>query len=148
MHRGGESPKCRCKAEDEFCGGPMSTSLNLVERGTDTGRSAMDRLLSPRSIAMIGASNHAYRIGGLIFATVSTLLFVPVVYAAVHRRFASLNHAMARDYASGAVSAQAFCDFYIGTLAGRRADEWQYWHGMPLSPACSLCENAIGCLGA
>ncbi len=46
----------------------MSTSLNLVERGTDTGRSAMDRLLSPRSIAMIGASNHAYRIGGLIFA--------------------------------------------------------------------------------
>ena len=39
--------------------------------------------------------------------------------------FASLNHAMARDYASGAVSAQAFCDFYIGTLAGRRADEWQ-----------------------
>lgn len=39
--------------------------------------------------------------------------------------FASLNQAMARDYASGAVSAQAFCDFYIGTLAGRRADEWQ-----------------------
>ena len=27
-------------------------------------------------------------IGGLLFATVSTLLFVPVVYAAVHRRFA------------------------------------------------------------
>jgi len=32
-------------------------------------------------------------IGGLLFATVSTLLFVPVVYAAVHRRFASLGHA-------------------------------------------------------
>jgi multidrug efflux pump subunit AcrB len=31
-------------------------------------------------------------IGGLLFATVSTLLFVPVVYAAVHRRFA-LRHA-------------------------------------------------------
>ena len=31
-------------------------------------------------------------IGGLLFATVSTLLFVPVVYAAVHRRFASLGH--------------------------------------------------------
>jgi hypothetical protein len=27
-------------------------------------------------------------IGGLLFATVSTLLFVPVVYAGVHRRFA------------------------------------------------------------
>ena len=38
--------------------------------------------------------------------------------------FASLNRAMARDYAAGEVSAQAFCDFYIGTLAGRSADEW------------------------
>lgn len=38
--------------------------------------------------------------------------------------FESLNRAMARDYAAGAVSAQAFCDFYIGTLAGRSADEW------------------------
>jgi HAD superfamily hydrolase (TIGR01490 family) len=39
--------------------------------------------------------------------------------------FASLNRAMARDYAAGEVSAQAFCDFYIGTLAGRSAGEWQ-----------------------
>ena len=39
--------------------------------------------------------------------------------------FASQNRAMARDYAAGEVSAQAFCNFYIGTLAGRRADEWQ-----------------------
>ena len=39
--------------------------------------------------------------------------------------FGSLNRAMAHDYAAGAVSAQAFCDFYIGTLAGRSADEWQ-----------------------
>lgn len=46
----------------------MPTSLNLVERGTDAGRGGMERLLSPRSIAMIGASNNAYRIGGLIFA--------------------------------------------------------------------------------
>lgn len=30
--------------------------------------SAMDRLLSPRSIALIGASNTAHRIGGLLFA--------------------------------------------------------------------------------
>jgi HAD superfamily hydrolase (TIGR01490 family) len=39
--------------------------------------------------------------------------------------FASRNRAMARDYADGQVSAQAFCDFYIGTLAGRSAGEWQ-----------------------
>jgi len=39
--------------------------------------------------------------------------------------FESLNRQMARDYAAGAVSAQAFCDFYIGTLAGRSAAEWQ-----------------------
>jgi len=38
--------------------------------------------------------------------------------------FASLNRAMARDYAAGEVSAKAFCDFYIGTLAGRSAGEW------------------------
>lgn len=38
--------------------------------------------------------------------------------------FESRNRAMARDYAAGAVGAQAFCDFYIGTLAGRSADEW------------------------
>jgi HAD superfamily hydrolase (TIGR01490 family) len=38
--------------------------------------------------------------------------------------FETLNRDMARDYAAGAVSAQAFCDFYIGTLAGRSADEW------------------------
>ena len=39
--------------------------------------------------------------------------------------FAAENAAMARDYAAGQVSAQDFCDFYIGTLAGRSADEWQ-----------------------
>jgi HAD superfamily hydrolase (TIGR01490 family) len=38
--------------------------------------------------------------------------------------FETLNRAMARDYAAGEVSAQAFCDFYIGTLAGRDAGEW------------------------
>jgi HAD superfamily hydrolase (TIGR01490 family) len=32
---------------------------------------------------------------------------------------------MARDHADGQVSAQAFCDFYIGTLAGRSPSEWQ-----------------------
>jgi HAD superfamily hydrolase (TIGR01490 family) len=39
--------------------------------------------------------------------------------------FASHNRAMARDYAAGRVGAQAFCDFYIGTLAGRSAEQWQ-----------------------
>ena len=38
--------------------------------------------------------------------------------------FETLNRDMARDYATGEVSAQDFCDFYIGTLAGRSADEW------------------------
>ena len=38
--------------------------------------------------------------------------------------FAARNAAMARDYAAGQVSAQAFCDFYIGTLAGRSAADW------------------------
>ena len=39
--------------------------------------------------------------------------------------FETLNRDMARDYAAGHVSAQAFCDFYIGTLAGRSAAEWR-----------------------
>jgi HAD superfamily hydrolase (TIGR01490 family) len=38
--------------------------------------------------------------------------------------FESRNRAMALEYAAGEVSAQAFCDFYIGTLAGRSAGEW------------------------
>ena len=36
-------------------------------------------------------------IGGLLFATVSTLLFVPVVYAAVHRRFAQRHAAQGQE---------------------------------------------------
>jgi HAD superfamily hydrolase (TIGR01490 family) len=39
--------------------------------------------------------------------------------------FEAQNAQMARDYEAGAVSAQAFCDFYIGTLAGRSAADWQ-----------------------
>jgi HAD superfamily hydrolase (TIGR01490 family) len=39
--------------------------------------------------------------------------------------FASRNRDMARDYGLGRASAQAFCDFYIGTLAGRSELEWQ-----------------------
>jgi HAD superfamily hydrolase (TIGR01490 family) len=39
--------------------------------------------------------------------------------------FETLHRDMARDYAAGAVSAQDFCEFYIGTLAGRSANDWQ-----------------------
>jgi HAD superfamily hydrolase (TIGR01490 family) len=39
--------------------------------------------------------------------------------------FEARNRQMAVDYAAGAVSAQAFCEFYIGTLAGRSANDWQ-----------------------
>ena len=59
--------------------------------------------------------------------------------------FESLNSDMARDYAAGEVSAQDFCDFYIGTLAGRSADEWgalrrDYIDGciVPRIPAAAL----------
>jgi HAD superfamily hydrolase (TIGR01490 family) len=38
--------------------------------------------------------------------------------------FESRNRDMAREYAAGEVSTQVFCDFYIGTLAGRSAGEW------------------------
>jgi HAD superfamily hydrolase (TIGR01490 family) len=39
--------------------------------------------------------------------------------------FAARNAAMERDYKAGTVSAQAFCNFYVSTLAGRSAAEWQ-----------------------
>ena len=42
-------------------------------------------------------------------------------------RFAPLNAAMERDYRSGTVSAMAFCEFYVGTLAGRAVDGWAPW---------------------
>jgi HAD superfamily hydrolase (TIGR01490 family) len=38
--------------------------------------------------------------------------------------FAQRNRAMVHDYRSGEVSTEDFCNFYIGTLAGRRPDEW------------------------
>jgi HAD superfamily hydrolase (TIGR01490 family) len=38
--------------------------------------------------------------------------------------FQTRNRAMAREYAAGGVSARDFCDFYVGTLAGRSASEW------------------------
>lgn len=39
--------------------------------------------------------------------------------------FGARNQAMARDYRAGRVSAHDFCSFYVATLAGRSADEWQ-----------------------
>jgi HAD superfamily hydrolase (TIGR01490 family) len=38
--------------------------------------------------------------------------------------FGALNAAMERDYKAGTVSPQAFCDFYVSTLAGRNAAGW------------------------
>jgi HAD superfamily hydrolase (TIGR01490 family) len=39
--------------------------------------------------------------------------------------FAAKNDAMARDYKSGAVDVQAFCEFYIGTLTLKSPREWE-----------------------
>ena len=39
--------------------------------------------------------------------------------------FAARNAAMERDYKAGAVSTAAFSAFYISTLAGRTAVQWQ-----------------------
>ena len=39
--------------------------------------------------------------------------------------FGARNAAMERDYRAGTVSVQAFCDFYVSTLAGRSVAEWQ-----------------------
>jgi len=41
--------------------------------------------------------------------------------------FEPRNRAMAADYKAGIVSPQAFCEFYVGTLAGRSGTEWQAW---------------------
>ena len=41
--------------------------------------------------------------------------------------FEPLNWAMERDYKAGTVSTQDFCNFYVGTLAGRTPAEWQPW---------------------
>jgi HAD superfamily hydrolase (TIGR01490 family) len=39
--------------------------------------------------------------------------------------FGSRNAAMARDYQAGSVGVQTFCDFYVSTLAGRTAAQWE-----------------------
>ena len=38
--------------------------------------------------------------------------------------FGARNAAMERDYKAGTVSVQAFCDFYVSTLAGRTVSGW------------------------
>jgi HAD superfamily hydrolase (TIGR01490 family) len=38
--------------------------------------------------------------------------------------FEMRNRAMEAAYRQGSVSAQAFCEFYVSTLAGRSADQW------------------------
>jgi len=39
--------------------------------------------------------------------------------------FSQRNAQMAADYRAGSVSAQAFCDFYVSTLAARTRTEWE-----------------------
>jgi HAD superfamily hydrolase (TIGR01490 family) len=39
--------------------------------------------------------------------------------------FAQKNQRMERDYRAGSVSAQAFCEFYVSTLAGRTRAHWE-----------------------
>lgn len=39
--------------------------------------------------------------------------------------FEARNAAMERDYRAGTVSVQAFSEFYVGTLAGRAAAQWE-----------------------
>lgn len=39
--------------------------------------------------------------------------------------FEPRNRQMEADYKAGTVSVQAFCEFYVGTLAGRSPAEWQ-----------------------
>lgn len=40
-------------------------------------------------------------------------------------QFGARNAAMEGGYRAGTVSVQAFCDFYVSTLAGRTAAQWQ-----------------------
>lgn len=61
--------------------------------------------------------------------------------------FATDNEAMARDYALGLVSAQEFCEFYLGTLAGRSAAMWQAlrddYFARQLAPRLSAAAAAL-----
>jgi len=42
-----------------------------------------------------------------------------------HAGFAARNEQMARDYHAGSISTQAFCEFYVSTLAVRTRLEWE-----------------------
>jgi HAD superfamily hydrolase (TIGR01490 family) len=61
--------------------------------------------------------------------------------------FATDNEAMARDYALGLVSAQEFCEFYLGTLAGRSVAQWQAlrddYFAQQLAPRLSAAAAAL-----
>lgn len=41
--------------------------------------------------------------------------------------FGPRNAAMERDYQAGTVSTDAFCSFYVSTLAGRSPEQWLPW---------------------
>jgi multidrug efflux pump subunit AcrB len=108
----------------------ISFARDRMAEGADPLRSALDagatrlRPVMMTALAMIigmipmalgigeGAEQNAPLgravIGGLLFATVSTLLFVPVVYAGVHTRLARRrasrgpsSHALAQEPAGG-----------------------------------------------
>jgi phosphoserine phosphatase len=40
-------------------------------------------------------------------------------------QFEPRNRRMEADYKAGTVSTQAFCEFYVGTLAGRTPAQWE-----------------------
>ena len=62
--------------------------------------------------------------------------------------FSARNAAMARDYQAGTVSVQAFCDFYLSTLAGRTAAQWEPLRGGFLrdvvAPRIGAAARALG----
>jgi len=61
--------------------------------------------------------------------------------------FEPRNQSMDREYRAGTVSAQAFCEFYVGTLAGRTAAQWEplrreFLHGV-IAPRIGATARAL-----
>jgi multidrug efflux pump subunit AcrB len=86
----------------------MDEGLDPIEAARDAGATRIRPVLMTALAMMIGMIPMALGwgegaeqnaplgravIGGLLFATVSTLLFVPVIFAGVHRRLAQRKHA-------------------------------------------------------
>jgi multidrug efflux pump subunit AcrB len=88
----------------------MNEGLDPIEAALDAGATRIRPVLMTALAMMIGMVPMALGlgegaeqnaplgravIGGLLFATVSTLLFVPVIFAGVHRRLERRRHALA-----------------------------------------------------